>query len=177
MGAVLVLLAVATQGPGIKVGLSTTEQFSTTPESVTGQAVLASASFAALGISWVIVQHAKHFPAGVPVPRSTASCSSSRWELDYNFFLTSRAKEETLTLGTAKGMLAARRSTGGVITSAGTLLTSVVAVLDVWPLIQLTQNSIVVFVGVLIDTLLERTVLVPALAVWLSDRFWWPRRR
>ena len=94
-----------------------------------------------------------------------------------NIFLTSRAKEESSTRGTAKGMLEALRSTGGVITSAGVLLASVFAVLGVLPLIQLTQIGIIVCVGVLLDTLLVRTVLVPALALWTGDRFWWPGRR
>ena len=73
-------------------------------------------------------------------------------------------------------MLSALRVTGGVITSAGILLAAVFAVLGVLPLITLTQIGIIVCIGVLLDTLLVRTVLVPALAFLLGDRFWWPGR-
>jgi RND superfamily putative drug exporter len=77
-------------------------------------------------------------------------------------------------------MATALRVTGGVITSAGLLLAAVFAVLGVLPLITLTQVGIIVCVGVLLDTLLVRTVIVPALAFLLGERFWWPaapRRR
>ena len=73
-------------------------------------------------------------------------------------------------------MLSALTVTGGVITSAGILLAAVFAVLGVLPLITLTQIGIIVCLGVLLDTLLVRTVLVPALAFVLGDRFWWPGR-
>jgi RND superfamily putative drug exporter len=71
-------------------------------------------------------------------------------------------------------MLIGLRVTGGVITSAGLLLAAVFAVLGVLPLITLTQVGVIVCVGVLLDTLLVRTVVVPALAFLLGDRFWWP---
>ena len=71
-------------------------------------------------------------------------------------------------------MLTALRATGGVITSAGILLAAVFAVLGVLPLIALAQVGIIVCVGVLLDTLLVRTVLVPALAFVFGERFWWP---
>jgi RND superfamily putative drug exporter len=63
-----------------------------------------------------------------------------------------------------------------VITSAGILLAAVFAVLGVLPIIVLTQLGIIVGIGVLLDTLLVRTILVPAIAVRLEHRFWWPRR-
>ena len=74
-------------------------------------------------------------------------------------------------------MLRALTATGGVITSAGILLAAVFAVLGVLPLVVLAQLGTVICVGVLLDTLLVRTVLVPALALLLGDRFWWPRGR
>lgn len=74
-----------------------------------------------------------------------------------------------------KGMIRALAATGAVITSAGILLAAVFAVLGVLPLITLTQIGVIVCVGVLIDTLLVRTVIVPALAFLARDRFWWPR--
>ncbi len=94
--------------------------------------------------------------------------------VDYNIFLATRAREEALTLGTRKGMLVALSVTGGVITSAGILLAAVFAVLGVLPLVTLTEIGIIVGIGVLLDTLIVRTLLVPALAIVLGDRFWWP---
>ena len=73
-------------------------------------------------------------------------------------------------------MLTALEATGGVITSAGILLAAVFAVLGVLPLIALAQVGIIVCIGVLLDTLLVRTVLVPALAFIFGERFWWPSK-
>ncbi|KRF32705.1 MMPL family transporter [Yonghaparkia sp. Soil809] len=96
--------------------------------------------------------------------------------VDYSIFLVTRAKEEVPRLGTSEGMVRALAATGGVITSAGILLAAVFAVLGVLPLITLTQVGVIVCIGVLIDTLLVRTVIVPAMAFIARDRFWWPRR-
>lgn len=96
--------------------------------------------------------------------------------VDYSIFLVTRAKEEVPVLGTSEGMIRALAATGGVITSAGILLAAVFAVLGVLPLIALTQVGIIVCIGVLIDTLLVRTVIVPAMTFIAKDRFWWPRR-
>ncbi len=96
--------------------------------------------------------------------------------VDYSIFLVTRAQEESRTLGTTRGMVRALAATGAVITSAGILLAAVFAVLGVLPLITLTQIGIIVCIGVLIDTLLVRTVIVPAMAFIAGDRFWWPRR-
>ncbi|GAA1624581.1 MMPL family transporter [Catellatospora bangladeshensis] len=97
--------------------------------------------------------------------------------VDYNIFLVSRAREEAALRGdTRAGMLRALSATGGVITSAGVLLAAVFTVLGVLPVIVLTQLGIIVGVGVLLDTLLVRTLVVPALAMLLGERFWWPSR-
>ncbi|UYN84775.1 MAG: MMPL family transporter [Microcella sp.] len=96
--------------------------------------------------------------------------------VDYSIFLVTRAKEEVPLLGTSEGMIRALAATGGVITSAGILLAAVFAVLGVLPLIALTQIGVIVCIGVLIDTLLVRTVIVPAMTFLAKDRFWWPRR-
>ena len=96
--------------------------------------------------------------------------------VDYSIFLVTRAKEEAEHLGITQGMIRALAATGAVITSAGILLAAVFAVLGVLPLITLTQIGIIVCVGVLIDTLLVRTVIVPALAFITRDAFWWPRK-
>jgi RND superfamily putative drug exporter len=97
--------------------------------------------------------------------------------VDYNIFLVSRAREETATRGSTRGGITrALAATGGVITSAGILLAAVFAVLGVLPVIVLTQIGVIVGIGVLIDTLLVRTVVVPALALLLGERFWWPAK-
>ena len=96
--------------------------------------------------------------------------------VDYNIFLVTRTWEETREHGPHEGMLRALAATGGVITSAGILLAAVFAVLGVLPLVVLAQLGVVICLGVLLDTLVVRTVLVPALALLLGDRFWWPRK-
>lgn len=96
--------------------------------------------------------------------------------VDYNIFLVTRAREEAEVHGARRGMLRSLTATGGVITSAGILLAAVFAVLGVLPLVVLAQLGVVIFIGVLLDTLVVRTVLVPALALVLGDRFWWPRK-
>ena len=82
------------------------------------------------------------------------------------------AKEEAEKLGTRQGMIKALSSTGGVITSAGVLLAAVFAVLGVLPLVALAQIGVIVCIGVLLDTLLVRTVIVPALAFITGKKFW-----
>ncbi|HET6533375.1 MAG TPA: MMPL family transporter [Actinoplanes sp.] len=96
--------------------------------------------------------------------------------VDYNIFLVTRAREEAAVRGTRDGMIVALSATGAVITSAGVLLAAVFAVLGVLPVVTLTQIGVIVGLGVLLDTLLVRTVLVPALATLLGERFWWPAR-
>jgi RND superfamily putative drug exporter len=130
--------------------------------------------FAAMGASWWVFQHVLHYPAldtGVVLLSFLFLVALG---VDYNIFLATRAREEAMHGTTHDGMLAALRATGGVITSAGILLAAVFAVLGVLPLIALAQIGLIVCVGVLLDTLLVRTVLVPALAFVLGARFWWP---
>jgi RND superfamily putative drug exporter len=97
--------------------------------------------------------------------------------VDYSIFLVTRAQEEAAKLGTREGMKKALGATGGVITSAGILLAAVFAVLGVLPLIALAQVGTIVWIGVLLDTLLVRTIIVPALAFMTGKRFWWPRKQ
>jgi len=94
--------------------------------------------------------------------------------VDYNIFLASRAREETVRLGTRDGMLKALSATGGVITSAGLVLAATFAVLTSLPLVMLIEVGFLVAFGVLLDTLLVRTLLVPALVLILGPHFWWP---
>ncbi|MEW9527482.1 MMPL family transporter [Microbispora sp. NPDC049125] len=133
------------------------------------------ASFAAsFGAGWFAFRHIFGFPAldlGVPLLSFLFLVALG---IDYNIFLTTRAKEETAEHGTRQGIVTALAVTGGVITSAGILLAAVFSVLAVLPLITLTQIGVIVGFGVLLDTLLVRSVLVPAIVTLLGDRFWWP---
>jgi len=132
--------------------------------------------FASLGAAWLLFDHVLGFPAldsGVVLLSFVFLVALG---VDYNIFLVTRAREDAAVVGTRAGMLGALRVTGGVITSAGVLLAAVFAVLGVLPLVTLTQIGVIVCLGVLLDTLLVRTVLVPALALALGDRFWWPSR-
>ncbi|MFD6288585.1 MMPL family transporter [Streptomyces sp. NPDC060205] len=96
--------------------------------------------------------------------------------VDYNIFLASRAREETVRLGTREGMLKALSATGGVITSAGLVLAATFAVLATLPLVMLVEVGFLVAFGVLLDALLVRSVLVPALTLLIGRRMWWPSR-
>ncbi|MGC5033314.1 MMPL family transporter [Micromonospora sp. DT229] len=139
-------------------------------------ATVVASYFASLGGAWLIFEYVFDFPAmdtGVPL---LAFVFLVALGVDYNIFLVTRAREDARSTGTRQGMLSALRVTGGVITSAGILLAAVFAVLGVLPLITLTQIGIIVCLGVLLDTLLVRTVVVPALAFLLGERFWWPGR-
>ncbi|MFF5216428.1 MMPL family transporter [Micromonospora sp. NPDC000442] len=132
--------------------------------------------FASLGGAWLLFDHVLGFPALDTTVPLLAFVFLVALGVDYNIFLVTRAREDARTVGTREGMLSALRVTGGVITSAGILLAAVFAVLGVLPLITLTQIGIIVCLGVLLDTLLVRTVVVPALAFLLGERFWWPGR-
>jgi RND superfamily putative drug exporter len=94
--------------------------------------------------------------------------------VDYNIFLAARAREETFTHGTRAGMLRALAVTGGVITSAGIVLAGTFAVLGSLPLVFLTEIGFLVAFGVLLDTFLVRSVVVPAATLLVGPRFWWP---
>ena len=96
--------------------------------------------------------------------------------IDYTIFLVHRARAEAETRGTREGMVQAVTHTGAVITSAGIVLAAVFAALGVLPLVTLGQLGLIVGVGVVVDTLIVRTVVIPALFGILGDRIWWPRR-
>ena len=132
--------------------------------------------FGSLGASWLLFESVFGFPAIDTNVILFSFLFLVALGVDYNIFLVTRAREEAATHGTRGGMIRALSSTGGVITSAGILLAAVFAVLGVLPLITLTQIGIIVCIGVLLDTLLVRTVLVPALAFIAGEKFWWPSR-
>ena len=94
--------------------------------------------------------------------------------VDYNIFLMARVREESHALGTHRGVLRGLAVTGGVITSAGIVLAGTFSVLGILPLVALTEIGFIVAFGVLLDTLIVRSVLVPALALEVGPRMWWP---
>jgi RND superfamily putative drug exporter len=137
-------------------------------------ATVVASFFASLGASWLLFQSVFGFPAIDTNVVLFSFLFLVALGVDYNIFLVTRAREEALLHGTRTGMIRALAATGGVITSAGILLAAVFAVLGVLPLITLTQIGIIVCIGVLLDTLLVRTVIVPALAFLTGEKFWWP---
>jgi RND superfamily putative drug exporter len=94
--------------------------------------------------------------------------------IDYNIFLMTRVREEALTRGTRTGMLRGLTVTGGVITSAGIVLAATFTVLGLLPLVFLAEIGFAVSFGVLLDTLVVRSLLVPALTLLIGEPIWWP---
>jgi RND superfamily putative drug exporter len=131
---------------------------------------------AALGLGVLLSEHVYGFAAIDPTLPLLGFIFLAALGIDYNIFLAARAREESERHGPRKGMLLALTVTGAVITAAGVVLAATFATLAVLPLVVLAQLGTVVALGVLIDTLLVRSVLVPALAYDLDGRFWWPAR-
>lgn len=96
--------------------------------------------------------------------------------IDYTIFLAHRTRQEAAEHGTRRGVVEAVGHTGTVITSAGMVLAGTFAALGVLPLTTLAQLGLVVGLGVLVDTLLVRTLVVPAVVALVGDRMWWPGR-
>ncbi|MGO1735377.1 MAG: MMPL family transporter [Leucobacter sp.] len=96
--------------------------------------------------------------------------------IDYTIFLVHRARIETAKLGTRAGMIEAVTHTGSVITSAGIVLAAVFAALGVLPLVTLGQLGLIVGIGVIVDTLIVRTVIVPAIFALVGEKIWWPSK-
>ena len=136
-------------------------------------------SVAALGAGALLSEHVFGFPAlDISVPLYSFLFLVALG-IDYTIFLVVRAREELLSgreRSTARAMVRAVAATGGVITSAGIVLAAVFVVLGVLPLITLTQVGIVVGLGILVDTFLVRTVVVPAVFDLVGDTVWWPAR-
>ncbi|WP_432558765.1 MMPL family transporter [Granulicoccus sp. GXG6511] len=133
-------------------------------------------SFAALGAGTFVSTRIFGFPAlDVSVPLF-AFLFLIALGVDYTIFLVTRAQEETPAHGTRQGMVRAVAVTGGVITSAGVVLAAVFVVLGVLPLITLTQLGIVVGIGILLDTFVVRTIVIPALFTIVGRHVWWPSK-
>jgi RND superfamily putative drug exporter len=129
---------------------------------------------AALGVGYFAFEFVFDFPGSDPSLPLFAFVFLVALGVDYNIFLISRAREETIQHGSRQGILRALAVTGAVITSAGIVLAGTFSVLAVLPLTFLTELGFVVAFGVLLDTFLVRSILVPAIALSVGDRFWWP---
>ena len=131
---------------------------------------------AALGISLVVFDVIFGFAGVDPSFPLFAFIFLVALGIDYNIFLMARVREETLRHGTRQGMLRGLAVTGGVITSAGIVLAGTFSVLALLPLVFLTEIGFVIAFGVLLDTFIVRSVLVPALVLDIGPRIWWPSR-
>lgn len=140
-------------------------------------AVSLLSSLAALGLGGWISVHVFGFPALDFATPLFALLFLVALGVDYTIFLVTRAREETVGHGTRGGIVRAVSATGAVITSAGIVLAAVFCVLGVLPLIVLTQLGIIVGLGILLDTFVVRTVVVPALFTLIGPRMWWPALR
>ena len=130
--------------------------------------------FAALGASWLLFTHLFTFPAVDVQVALMGFLFLVALGVDYNIFLVSRIREEAMHHGHHAGVLRGLAATGGVITSAGLVLAATFGALAVLPLVFLVEVGVLVALGVLLDTFLVRSVLVPALALDVGPWFWWP---
>ncbi|WP_082353494.1 MMPL family transporter [Corynebacterium deserti] len=134
-------------------------------------------SFAtALGVAALLFNHVFNFPGADPAVPLYGFVFLVALGIDYNIFLVTRIREETKTHGTRLGILRGLTVTGGVITSAGVVLAATFAALYVIPILFLAQIAFIVAFGVLIDTLLVRAFLVPALFYDIGPKIWWPSK-
>ncbi|MFE4545186.1 MMPL family transporter [Arthrobacter sp. NPDC056727] len=129
---------------------------------------------AAMGISALVFNSVLGFPGADATVPLFGFVFLVALGVDYNIFLMSRVREESLKHGTRPGLLRGLGVTGGVITSAGVVLAATFAALGVIPIMFLVQLAFIVSFGVLLDTVLVRSLLVPALAYDLGRRIWWP---
>ncbi|MEO3782010.1 MMPL family transporter [Actinocorallia sp. B10E7] len=135
-------------------------------------------SFAAtLGVSALVFDHVFGFAGSDPSVPLFGFVFLVALGVDYNIFLMTRVREETLRHGARQGVLRGLVATGGVITSAGVVLAATFGALAVLPLVFLVQLAFIVAFGVLLDALVVRSLLVPALAYDLGPKMWWPTRR
>ncbi|BCW73131.1 MMPL family transporter [Arthrobacter sp. NicSoilB8] len=129
---------------------------------------------AAMGVSAFVFNNVFGFPGADATVPLFGFVFLVALGVDYNIFLMSRVREESLKHGTRPGILRGLGVTGGVITSAGVVLAATFAALGVIPIMFLVQLAFIVAFGVLLDTVLVRSLLVPALAYDIGPRLWWP---
>jgi RND superfamily putative drug exporter len=134
-------------------------------------------SFAAtMGIAALVFNHVFDFPGADPSTPLYAFVFLVALGIDYSIFLMTRVREEAAKVGTRRGILVGLAVTGGVITSAGIVLAATFSALAILPLLFLAQIAFIVAFGVLLDTFVVRSLLVPALAYDIGPKVWWPSR-
>jgi putative drug exporter of the RND superfamily len=131
---------------------------------------------AALGISAVLFEYVFGFAGEDPGFPLFAFVFLVALGIDYNIFLMTRVREEAAERGTRAGAVVALTTTGGVITSAGLVLAATFLVLGTIPLVFLAELGVAVALGILLDTLIVRSVLVTAINLDLGPAIWWPSK-
>jgi len=129
---------------------------------------------AAMGISALVFNHVFGFPGADATVPLFGFVFLVALGVDYNIFLMTRVREEAKVMGTRAGVLRGLGKTGSVITSAGVVLAATFAALGVIPLLFLAQLAFIVAFGVLLDTVVVRSLLVPALSYDIGRHLWWP---
>lgn len=132
--------------------------------------------FATLGVCALVFNHIFGFPGGDNSFPLFAFVFLVALGIDYNIFLMTRVREESLKIGTRAGVIKGLTVTGAVITSAGIVLAATFAVLGLLPLVPLAQLGFAVAFGVLLDTIIVRSILVPALVHDIGPKVWWPSK-
>jgi RND superfamily putative drug exporter len=132
--------------------------------------------FATLGVCALVFNHVFGFAGGDNSFPLFAFIFLVALGIDYNIFLMTRVREESAKIGTRAGVLKGVTVTGAVITSAGIVLAATFAVLGLLPLVPLAQLGFAVAFGVLLDTIIVRSVLVPALVHEIGPKIWWPSK-
>ncbi|MEV4263253.1 MMPL family transporter [Kribbella sp. NPDC049584] len=131
---------------------------------------------ATLGVSALMFNHVFGFPGADPGIPLYAFVFLVALGIDYSIFLMTRVREESQEHGTRPGILVGLAVTGGVITSAGVVLAATFSALAVLPILFLAQIAFMVAFGVLLDTTVVRSLLVPSLAHDIGPRVWWPSK-
>jgi RND superfamily putative drug exporter len=129
---------------------------------------------ATVGVAALLFDNVFGFPGSDPAILLIAFVFLVALGIDYNIFLMTRAREESARLGAKGGVLRALAVTGGVITSAGMVLAATFGALSVLPLLFLAQMAFLVGFGVLLDTFVVRSLVVPAAVAIIGDKVWWP---
>ncbi len=132
--------------------------------------------FATLGVCALVFNHVFGFAGGDASFPLFAFIFLVALGIDYNIFLMTRVREESGKLGTRKGVIKGLTVTGSVITSAGIVLAATFGVLGILPLVFLAQLGFAVAFGVLLDTIIVRSILVPALVHEIGPKVWWPSK-
>jgi len=132
--------------------------------------------FATLGVCALVFNHIFGFEGGDNSFPLFAFIFLVALGIDYNIFLMTRVREESMKLGTRAGVIKGVTVTGAVITSAGVVLAATFAVLGLLPLVPLAQLGFAVGFGVLLDTIIVRSILVPALVHEIGPKIWWPSK-